>query len=142
VLSQAAATAPPQAAARVYAVLNPSGYQKLGNPPTIKEEAEIAFRNPANAEKVLLAYGATNVATLQFAMGFNAIVFSEIAKVRHFFAHRAENTNERVRTWATNIGMFSYIDPETSLVAGRPGTGVKILDGWLAETENFFDTAL
>jgi hypothetical protein len=69
-------------------------------------------------------------------------VFSEIAKIRHFFAHRAENTSARVRSWATSVGLFSYVDAETALVSGRPSTGVKIIDGWLAETENFIENAL
>jgi hypothetical protein len=139
---QSGITSPPQAAALVYATLNPAGYAKIGSPTTIKESDEISFRDPSKAEKVLISYSATNVSKVQFAMGFNGAIFSEIAPVRHFFAHRAKNTNEKVRTWATNIGFFAFSDVETLMVSGRPSSGVRIIDGWLADAENFFFNAL
>jgi hypothetical protein len=130
-----------EAAAFVYSSLNPTGYARLGRPRTIAEKNEISFRDPKNAEKVLIDYGATNLPNLTLALSLNAEVFSEVKVLRHFFAHRAQNTREAVQTLAASLGVLRFDKPENLLLRGRPGSGVRFLDGWLADVENFFDLA-
>jgi hypothetical protein len=120
---------------------NPTGYANLGNPPTIGEKNEIVFRDPKNTQKVLTDYAASNLANFALALSLNAQVFSEAKIFRHFFAHRARNTNDAVQAYAASWGILGAHMPEELVVRGRPGTGVRFIDGWLADLENFFDLA-
>lgn len=130
-----------EAAALIYRSINPAGYQKANNPSTIKEKDEVAIRDPKKVEKVLIDYATSNLTNMGLALSLNAEVFSEVKYFRHFFAHRAKNTFDAVQTFAAGLGVVGNHRPEQLLVQGRPGTGVKLLDGWFADIENFFDLA-
>lgn len=130
-----------EAAAFIYRSLNPKGYTSLKNPSRVSEKSEIKFRDPKSTEKVLLDYSASNLQNLVIALSLNANVFSEAKVFRNFFAHRAMNTFESVQAFAVSLGVFKIDTPEHLIVRGRPGTGVRFLEGWLAEVENFFDLA-
>lgn len=131
-----------EAAALIYASLNPAGYDRNGRPASIKERDEITFRDPKRAEKVMTDYAASNLPNLTVALSLNAQVFGELKTLRHFFAHRAQNTFEAVQKFAIDRAIIKFETPEHLVLRGRPGTGVKFLDGWLAEVENFFELAL
>jgi hypothetical protein len=111
------------------------------SPVRIREKDEIVFRDPKDAEKVLIDYAASNLPNLALALSLNATVFSEAQVFRHFFAHRARNTFEAVRDFATRLAIIHFETPEHLMLQGRPGTGVRFLDGWLSDIENFFDLA-
>lgn len=130
-----------EAAALIYRSVNPAGYQRANNPQSIRERDEITIRDPKKVEKVLIDYSASNIANMNLALSLNAEVFSEIKVFRHFFAHRAKNTFDAVQIFAAGLGIVDKYRPEHLLVQGRPGTGVKLLDGWFADIENFFDLA-
>jgi hypothetical protein len=130
-----------EAAAYIYSSLNPTGYSNKGSPQSISEGDEIVFRDPKRAEKVLIDYAASNLSNLALALSLNAEVFSEAKVCRHFFAHRAKNTFEAVRDFASARGVVGLDMPEHLLIRGRPSTGVRFLDGWLADVEVFFDLA-
>lgn len=130
-----------EAAAFIYRSLNPRGYANAGNPPKIKEKDEIPFRDPKKVEKVLTDYSTSNLPNLSLALSLNANVFSEVKTFRHFFAHRAQNTYQAVRDFAMTLAIMGFDRPEHLILQGRPGTGVRFLDGWLADIENFFDLA-
>ncbi|MBV8685339.1 MAG: hypothetical protein JOZ90_14575 [Alphaproteobacteria bacterium] len=130
-----------EAAALIFSSLNPAKYVKKGSPVVINEEDEIAFRDPKQAEKVLLDYAASNIPNFALALSLNALIFSELKTCRHFFAHRARNTFENVRDFAALQGIANIEMPERLLVHGRPTTGTRFLDGWLGELETFFDLA-
>lgn len=131
-----------EAAAFIYRSLRPHVYSgKMKSPLKIREEKELVFRDPKETEKVLSDSAASNLTNLSLALSLNAEVFSEAKICRHFFAHRAKNTHEAVRVFATNLGIIRIDTPEHLLLRGRPGTGVRLLDGWLADVENFFDLA-
>lgn len=130
-----------EAAAFIYRSLNPRGYVNIKSPPRITEKNEIVFRDPKKTEKVLLDYAASNLQNFTLALSLNAEVFSEAKICRHFFAHRAKNTYEAVQAFAANSGIVGVDMPEHLILRGRPGTGVRFLDGWLADVENFFDLA-
>lgn len=130
-----------EAAALIFKSLNPTGYANKNSPIAINEKDEVAFRDPKRSEKVLIDYSASNLPNLVLALSLNASVFDEAKVCRHFFAHRAKNTCEAVRTLAGNLGVVGFETPEELLLRGRPSTGVRFLDGWLADVENFFDYA-
>lgn len=130
-----------EAAALVFKSLNPTTYQKMSSPPSIIDKNEITFRDPKKSEKVLNDYSASNINNLQLALSLNAEVFSEAKICRHFFAHRARNTYEAVQDFAANLGILYIETPEQLLLRGRPTSGVRIIDGWLSDIENFFDLA-
>lgn len=131
-----------EAAALIFKSINPTKYANLNFPATIKERAEIAIRDPKEVEKVLIAYSTSNIADFALALSLNAEVFSELKVFRHFFAHRTKNTFDGVQTFSANLGIVGRKSPEQLLVHGRPGTGVKLLDGWFADIENFFNLAI
>lgn len=130
-----------EAAAFIYASLNPKGFSRLKFPPRISEKDEYIFRDPKKAEKVLTDYAASNHRNLELALSLNATVFSEAKICRNFFAHRQMNTYQAVQIFAANLGIIRVDAPEHLILLGRPGTGVRILDGWLADVENFFELA-
>lgn len=130
-----------EAAALIFRSLNPTGYAKKHSPAAITEKDEYTFRDPRMSQKVLIDYSASNLSNLVLALSLNAVVFDEAKVCRHFFAHRARSTHEAVKTFANNSGIFNFDSPEHLLLRGRPTTGVRLLDGWLADVENFFDLA-
>lgn len=130
-----------EAAALIYQSLNPVGYQKAKSPATISERNEIVFRNPKDIEKVLTDYSASNLPNVKLAVSLNAAAFSEVKIFRHFFAHRAKNTFEECQKFSADSGIVGAYKPEYLTLLARPGTGVRFLDGWLADIENFFDLA-
>jgi hypothetical protein len=130
-----------EAAAFIYQSLNPKGYSNLKSPTPIMENNEIVFRDPKMSEKVLMDYKASNLPNLTLALSLNAEVFSEAKICRHFFAHRASNTFQAVQLFSARLGISRFDVPEHLVLRGRPGSGVRLLDGWLADIENFFDLA-
>jgi hypothetical protein len=130
-----------EAAAYILRTLNPKKYANISNPPSIKERDEITIRDPKEIEKVLIAYSASNLSNFVVALSLNAKVFSEAKICRHFFAHRAKNTYEAVQLFSLNLGIAGIDMPEKLLIRGRPSNGVRFLDGWLSDVENFFDLA-
>ena len=134
-------SSPEEAAAYIYRSLNSKAYAKMKSPRTISEKNEIVFRDPRSVDKVFRDYATSNIANLNLALSLNANVFSEAKICRHFFAHRTKNTYEAVREFANRLGIIGAATPEHLLLRGRPGTGVRILDGWLSDIENFFDLA-
>lgn len=131
-----------EAAAFIYRSINPKGYvNRLKSAPRVLEKDEITIRDPKLTEKVLIDYSTSNLPNFALALSLNADVFSEAKVCRHFFAHRARNTYEAVQTFARNIGIVGVDIPEYLILRGRPGTGVRFVDGWLADVENFFDLA-
>lgn len=130
-----------EAAAYVFRSINPTRYHNMGSPAAISERNELSFRNPKDAERVLLDYSASNISNLATALSLNAEVFAEAKVFRHFFAHRARNTADAVAELALNLGLAFSGSPEEILIKGRPNVGIRVLDGWLADVENFFDLA-
>lgn len=99
-----------EAAAFILSILNTGKFKTLKFPSSIAERDEQTFREPRDALKVLTASGASNIPPLLTAMAYNGNVFSEISTVRNFFAHRANNTNERVKNLSNKIGLISFDD--------------------------------
>ena len=132
---------PEEAAAFIFSSLNPQGYKKRRSPRAIAERDEIPVRDPKQFERVFLDFGLSNLPQFALALSLNATVFTEAKVCRHFFAHRARNTSEAVGDLALRLGIIRFETPEDLLLYGRPNTGVVLIEGWLADVENFFDLA-
>jgi hypothetical protein len=131
-----------EAAAYVYSVLNPKGYAKIKNPSAIHEKDEIKFRDPKNIEKVLSSCSASNLPNVQIGIALNGGAFSELKLFRHFFAHRCIDTYAEVQKFSTSICIIDRLVPADLMMRGRPGDGVRLMDGWIADVRNFFDMAV
>ena len=132
---------PEEAAALVYQSLELVAYTKMNSPTTVPEKKELVIRNPKRVEKVMIDYAASNLSNFQLALSLNALVFSEVKTCRHFFSHRMRNTAEEVEKLAYDMGVVKFEGAEQFIARGRPSTGVRIIDGWLADIENFIDLA-
>lgn len=142
VASTSGVRSPSQAAALVLRELNAQRYAELNDPSEIIERFEQTFREPRDAYRVLERYSASNLGHLQAAMAYNGSVFSEIATVRNFFAHRSAGTYERVRGFSTRLGMVPLDSPESLIASRRRGRPVAIFEDWNADLRNFFNVAL
>lgn len=142
VVSTSAAYSPSRAAALVLMELNAQRYAELNSPTEISERFEQTFREPRDAYRVLAKYSASNLPHLQTGMAYNGSVFSEIATVRNFFAHRSAGTYERVKGFSTRLGMVPLDSPESLVASRRKGRPVTIFEDWNADLRNFFDAAL
>lgn len=130
-----------EAAALILKSINPTGYANKNSPLAIREKDEPTFRDPKMVERVMIDYSVSNLPNLIVALSLNAAVFQEAKICRHFFAHRTKNTHEAVAAFARVSGIIGFDSPEHLLLKGRPSSGVRILDEWLADVENFFDLA-
>jgi hypothetical protein len=133
---------PSIAAAMILSILNTGKYKSLKNPMSISGRDEQTFREPRDALRVLGVFGASNTASLMTAMAYNGNIFSEIATVRNFFAHRSENTSEKVRKLSNSIGLIGFTNAETFLTRRRPLTHLTIMEGWMNDLDTFFREAL
>ncbi len=136
------ASHPAQAAAAVLSTLNKKKHKALGLPVMIEERQEQIFREPRDAHKVLFQFAASNTSALLQGMAYNGNVFSEIGTLRNYFAHRASGTCERVRTLSERLGYLHFRDAEDFLEDIRPGTSLRIYEGWLNDVDDFFGEAL
>lgn len=131
-----------EAAAFVYASINPSGYANRGSPLTIREKDEITTRNPKDIEKVLTDYAATNLSRYALALSLNSSAFDEIKIFRHFFAHRCRDTYQKVGKLAQDLGLPVPNRPETLVISGHPNYGVAFYESWTGDLDTFFDLAV
>lgn len=84
-----------EAAAFVYRSLRPDVYSgRMKSSPKIKEKEEVAFRDPKEAEKVLLDYSAPNLINLSLALSLNADVFQK-QRYADTFLHTVQKTHTK-----------------------------------------------
>ncbi|MBY5572202.1 hypothetical protein HFO55_34470 [Rhizobium leguminosarum] len=95
------------------------------------------MRDPARVMQVSVAAGLSNFASISNALSLNSTVFSEVSKVRHFFAHRNAETAKK----ALDVGANRGIQPPTEawmvvdkLLPSKPHT---LLDEWVADITVF-----
>ena len=142
VATSSAATNSREASAEMLKTLNVSRFQDLGSPAMVADDLTPRFRLPSEAEKVLLAFQASNLTDLQLGVGLNGLVFTEAKILRNFFSHRCEGTNEKVRAFAQRIGVFNYEDAERLALTARPSTSTPILIGWMDDLLDFCTLAM
>lgn len=142
IATSSAATNAGEASADILRVLNSTKFSNLGSPGSINDDQTPTFRLPSEAEKIFIAFNASNLTDLQLAVGLNGLVFTEIKHLRHFFAHRCEGTNDNVRAFAQGIGIFQYEDAERLALTARPSTATPVLRGWMDDIVDFCALAM
>lgn len=142
VTSTSAATNGREASAEILRILNFSRFADLGSPSSIPDDQTPRFRSPSDVEKVLSSFDASNLAELQLGSGLNGLVFSEAKVLRHFFAHRCQSTNEKVRAFGQSIGIFHYENAERLALTPRPSTTTPLLIGWMDDLLDFCELVM
>ncbi len=128
-------------AAYVLSVVNVKQFQNLKSPQAIDRRNEQTIRDPRDTEKVLTSCAASNIGALQTAMSLNSVLFTELATIRNFYAHRNSDTWKKVKGRAAALGLGSVEHPNELITRPLPRRPVPILSEWMDEAEIFFDEA-
>ncbi len=129
--------------AQALSIVNAVKYRNMGSPPTVDRRDEHKFRNPREVRTVLASLGGNNLPELDSALALNTTLFSDIAVLRNFYAHRNRDTWRKATNYFTNNRAFPPFRRASDLLAyQRPTSGVRVLEEWLADAELFFDFAL
>jgi len=129
--------------AHALSIVNTVRYQNMGSPTAIDRRDEHKFRNPREVRTVLATLGGNNLAEFDTALSLNTTLFSDIAVLRNFYAHRNRDTWRRVNNYFSQQRAFPPMKRAADLLLyQRPGSGVDMLDEWLGDAELFFDFAL
>lgn len=125
--------------AYVLSVVNIAKYRKLRQPSTIRRIDEQTIRDPKEIERVLRDCAASNLPSLQNALSLNSSLFRDIKSIRHFYAHRCQDTFIKASANAASMGILNLRHPDEILkyvAAGRPHS---ILEEWLIEARMFYE---
>ncbi len=125
-------------AAFMLSVVQNYTYRKMGSPVTLNRRQEPKLRDPRDAEKIISASGASNVNSVRNALALNTTLFSDLATLRNFYAHRNDNTWRKVKKRSLDLGIIGLKHPDefvNQVVARRP---VTIFEDWLDDAELFF----
>ncbi|MCA1458614.1 hypothetical protein I6F35_36535 [Bradyrhizobium sp. BRP22] len=129
--------------ARALSIVNSVKYRKIGSPLTIDRRDEHKFRNPREVRTVLASLGGSNLPELDTALALNTTLFSDIAVLRNFYAHRNRDTWRKVSDYFTQQRAYPRFKRASDLLAyQRPSSSVSVLGEWLADAELFVDFAL
>jgi hypothetical protein len=129
--------------AKALAIVNSVKYSKMGSPLSIDRREEHKFRSPREVRVVLHSLGATNLGALDTALSLNSNLFSEIAVLRNFYAHRNRDTWSRASTYFSQQRGFPRFDRASELLAyRRPGSTESVVGEWMFDFELFFEFAL
>lgn len=128
-------------AAYVLSVLDVATYRRLRTPTQVSRREEPKVRDPRSTERVFARCGASNIGSLQNALALNSRVFSELAPLRNFYAHRNDDTWRKVRNRAQAMGIFNAAHPNDVVTYVLPGRPVNLFEDWLDDVELFFDEA-
>ncbi len=102
---------------------------------------ETAIRDPGRLRSLLTVVigGVSN--EFSNAMALNCQVFSELRDVRHFYAHRCEDTFRRAMHQNPYFVRGVVRHPDDFVAARLPGHPEPKMRQWLAEAEAFFSVA-
>lgn len=129
--------------AQALSIVNSVRYQRLGSPQTVDRREEHKFRNPREVRNVLASLGGNNLPEFDAALALNTTLFSDIAVLRNFYAHRNRDTWRKVSNhFATQRGFPRFRKAADLLSYQRPGAAGSMLNEWLIDAELFFDFAL
>ncbi|RWA99916.1 hypothetical protein [Mesorhizobium sp.] len=125
--------------AYVLSIVQAVSFQRLGSPHSVNRRQEAKIRDPRQVEQVLVACNASNVTSVRNALSLNTSLFSDVATVRNFYAHRNGDTWEKVRRQARNRGILTIKHPDELMSYHLPGRPVSLIEDWLDDAELFFD---
>ena len=112
-----------------------------GSLPTyIDRRQEPAWHDPAVILRLCAALGLSNGATVSQALSLGATAMRDLPPVRNYFAHKNEDTAERVRRIGRTHGISAYAgslsrkkSPVLVVTSAAPGRPQSILNDWLDE---------
>ncbi len=129
--------------ANALSIINAVRFQRMGSPARIDRRDEYKFRNPRDVRRVLASLGGNNLPEFDVALSINTTLFSDIAVLRNFYAHRNRDTWRTASNYFTQQRAYPRFRRAADLlVYRRPSSGVGVLEEWLADAELFFDFAL
>ncbi len=126
-------------AAYMLSVTNSVKYAKMHSPARIKRSDEQAIRDPKQIEKILIACSASNLPSLQNALALNSSMFRDLKFVRHFYAHRNQDTFGKAATNAASLGVLNLDHPDKILLHVMSGKTHSVIEEWLADATIFYD---
>jgi hypothetical protein len=126
-------------AAYVLSIVQAVTYRRIGSPSAVNRRQEAKIRDPRQVDRVLSTCSASNVGSVRNALSLNTSLFSDIATVRNFYAHRNEDTWAKVRRQATEKGVLNIKHTDEFVTRQIPGRPVSLLEDWLDDAELFFD---
>ena len=126
-------------AAYVMSVLRPTSFDKRDCPYVVNRSDEITIRDPRDIEKILLSCSSSNLIAWQSALSLNSSLFSYLAIIRNFYAHRNKDTLMKVIKVSRALGLFGVRHADDLLTAIVPGRPISIFEDWLDDAEIFFD---
>lgn len=88
-----------------------------------------------------MAAGLTNTSSLQNALALNTTLFSSLATLRNFYAHRNADTWRKARRKGIDMGVYAPSNVDEIVKALVPGRAVRIYEDWLDDAELFFQEA-
>ncbi|MEH6718260.1 MAG: hypothetical protein V7704_05185 [Aurantimonas endophytica] len=119
-------------------ILAPGKYKNLGNKSTLPRGDEITTRNPKDIEKILVGIIGNSPISLRNAIALNHSVFMDVKIIRHFYAHRNNDTIQKVKNAAPilNSGLVGHPDEYVDTIL--PGhTTTKYVE-WSTGLQEFF----
>lgn len=123
-------------------VLSIRSFQNKGSPAKIQRNDEFKVRDPRDTKRVLDSCSASNSSSLDNALALNTGLFSEIATVRNFYAHRNSDTWRKVQRRSYDMGFLGIKHPDEMISRALPGRPVSLLEDWFDDASLFFDEAL
>jgi hypothetical protein len=99
--------------------------------PPVDRRQEPAWHDPNTLLRTFAVLGASNLGEVQAAFSYSTDAFEYLPTLRNFFAHRNENTMDKVRNVARHLGVNPHqraSEIVCNTVAGRPQS---VLVDWL-----------
>jgi hypothetical protein len=125
--------------AYIMSVVSSVAYAYRNSPQRLSRKDEPTIRDPRDTHKVLRACGATNEISLSNALSLNTSLFSDLATVRNFYAHRGFDTWRKVKTKAQAAGLFAISHADSYVTSILPMRPVSVFEDWLDDAALFFD---
>lgn len=128
-------------AAFMLSVVNNQAFQRMGSPVSINRKQEPTVRDPRVVERIFSAAGLTNTPSLQNALALNSTLFTNMATLRNFYAHRNADTWRKAHRKAIDMGIHAANSVDDIVKSLVPQRAVRVYEDWLDEAELFFEEA-
>lgn len=98
---------------------------------TIRRRDEPSWHDVQFLLNLFIHVGASHLPQIQTALSYPTDVFRFLPTIRNFFAHRNEETADKVRVAAPRIGVLGPSKPSDIVCSWRPKRPQNILGDWL-----------
>ncbi len=122
-------------------ILSPAKYVKLHSPTVLSREHEWSIRDPKDVAKIIQGVCGAVPVELNNAIALNCRVFYETKIVRHFYAHRCEDTMLKLKAALPIFSSGIINHPDDYLENILPGSSEAKFITWWSEYDDFFSVA-